>query len=77
MTRKRLHPKDLFTSQSPEARAWRAKQAEVDSEIEGLPRDPEAAALAAQMERDGVPDEEQIARLIAYFKMRSGNSSLE
>tara|TARA_B100002003_G_scaffold30629_4_gene25675 strand:- start:5717 stop:5953 length:237 start_codon:yes stop_codon:yes gene_type:complete len=63
-----------LTSQSPEARAWRARQAEASADIEGLADDAESAALMDQMERDGIPDEEQAARMIAHFQMRERTS---
>jgi len=77
MTDKSPIPRNPLASQSPEARAWRARQAEASADIEGLADDAESAVLMAQMERDGIPDEEQAARMIAHFQMRSGNSSHE
>jgi len=48
--------------------AWRAQQAEVDADIEGLADDQESAELLEQMERAGVSPDEQRARMIAYFQ---------
>ena len=45
-------------------------QVGVDADIEGLARDENSEALMAQMDRDGVPAEEQIERLKAYFSRR-------
>ena len=42
--------------------------------LEGLADDAESAALMDQMERDGIPDEEQAARMIAHFQMRERTS---
>lgn len=47
---------------------WRSAQAQADADIEGLARDPGAEALIADMERAGVPLDQQRARLIAYFR---------
>lgn len=45
----------------------RYEQALVDADIEGLARDSEAEELAAQMDAEGAPIEDQIKRLKAYF----------
>ena len=50
------------------SRAWRSEQAQADADIEGLARDEGAEALIAEMDRDGVPLDEQRARLITYFQ---------
>lgn len=60
----RLHSKD------PADAAWRAQQCEVDSDIEGLARDPEADRLVAEMDAMGLDTREQIKRLKRYFKSR-------
>jgi hypothetical protein len=62
----RLHSKD------PADAAWRAQQAQVDADIEGLARDAEADRLVAEMDAMGVEPREQIKRLIRYFKTRKG-----
>lgn len=48
--------------------AWRSGQAQADADIEGLARDPGAEALIVEMERAGLPLDQQRARLIAYFR---------
>jgi hypothetical protein len=65
----RLHSKD------PADAAWRARQAQVDADIEGLARDPEADRLIAEMDASGVPHRQQIKRLKAYFRARRAKGS--
>ena len=48
-TLSRLH------SKRAEDAAWRERQADVDADIEGLSRDPEADRLMAEMDASGVP----------------------
>nr|WP_294506040.1 hypothetical protein [uncultured Rhodopila sp.] len=65
----RLHSKD------PAAAAWRAQQAQVDADIEGLSRDPAADRMVADMDAQGISPRDQIARLKAYFKARQEQKS--
>ena len=60
----RLHSKD------PADAAWRARQMEIDNDIEGLSRDPEMDRLAAEMDAAGIPPREQIKRIKAYARAR-------
>jgi hypothetical protein len=60
----RLHSKD------PADAAWRAQQARVDADIEGLSRDAGIDRLAAEMKADGVPPRQRITRLKAYLRAR-------
>jgi hypothetical protein len=60
----RLHSKD------PADAAWRAGQAQVDADIEGLSRDPGADRLVAEMAAEGVAPRQRIERLKAYFRVR-------
>ena len=57
-------------SQDPADAAWRYEQAQVDADIEGLPRDAEAERLIADMTAKGVAPEQQIARIKALFIAR-------
>ena len=59
---------DFMISMRPEAMAWRAEQAEVDADIEGLADDPGSAELLRQMEAENVPPDEQRRRLKVYFE---------
>ena len=61
----RLHSKD------PADAAWRAQQAEVDADIEGLSHDPEADRMIADMDARGIDPREQFERLKAYFRARA------
>ena len=49
---------------------WRAQQADVDADIEGLARDPVAEQLVAEWDQAGISLEEQRARLIIYFRSK-------
>ena len=57
-------------SRCAEDAVWRSQQAQVDADIEGLARDPEADRLMAKMDAAGVSIEDQIERLKAYFIAR-------
>ena len=57
-------------SQNPADAAWRFEQAQVDADIEGLPRDAEAEALIADMTAAGVSPEHQIERIKSMFLAR-------
>jgi hypothetical protein len=46
--------------------AWRASQAHVDADIEGLSRDMEVSCFVSGMKAAGVPVGERIKRLKAY-----------
>ena len=61
---------DLFEATDAATVAWRREQAEVDADIAGLARDDGATALMAEMDRAGVPVDEQISRLKSYFARR-------
>lgn len=65
-------PSPSMYGDDPASRAWRAEQARVDADIEGLARDPAAESLLAEMDRDGLSDEEQIERLTAYYRDNIG-----
>jgi hypothetical protein len=60
----RLHSKD------PADAAWRAQQAQVDADIEGLARDAGIDRLFDQMEAEGIAPRERVKRLKAYFRAR-------
>ncbi len=61
----RLHSKDLADA------AWRAQQAHVDADIEGLARDPDNDRLVAELRAKGIAPRERIKMLIGHFKTRS------
>jgi hypothetical protein len=60
----RLHSKD------PADAAWRAQQAQVDADIEGLARDAGIDRLFDQMEASNIAPRERTKRLKAYFRAR-------
>lgn len=57
-------------ARNPADAAWRAQQAQVDADIEGLSRDTDAARLVAEMDASGVEPRKQIERLKTYFRRR-------
>ena len=61
---------DRLHAQNPADAAWRARQAQIDADIEGLHRDDDADRLIAEMDASGVPPRKQIARLKTYFRRR-------
>ena len=63
-----------FHSQNPADAAWRYEQAQVDADIEGLPRDAEAERLIAAMSTAGVSPELQIERIKAMFLARKAKT---
>ncbi len=65
----------LFYSNDPAAAAWRAKQADVDADIEGLSRDREADRIIAEMDARGVDPRQQIERLEQHFRSRKGHTA--
>jgi hypothetical protein len=60
----RLHSKD------PADAAWRARQAQVDADIEGLSHDAGVDRFIAEMEASGVEPRQRIKRLKAYLRAR-------
>lgn len=50
MPKRKTNVNDLFYSDAPEAAAWRAEQADIDADIEGLARNPETELMVAKME---------------------------
>lgn len=65
----RRHLSRLHSKRAEDA-AWREHQADVDADIEGLSRDPDADRLMAEMDEAGIPIEDQIKRLKANFVAR-------
>ena len=63
-----------FHSRNPADAAWRYEQAQVDADIEGLPRDAEAEALITAMTEAGVSPELQIDRIKALFLARKAKT---
>lgn len=62
----RLHSND------PADAAWRARQAHVDADIEGLARDQEGARMIAAMRADGMGPCERIKVLVSHFRANKG-----
>ena len=49
---------------------FKLQPSSIDSDIEGLSRDPQADQLVAEMDAAGIDVEQQIERLKAYFLAR-------
>lgn len=62
----RLHSKD------PADAAWRAQQAHVDADIEGLARDPALDRLVAEMRARGLGPSERIKALVNHNRATKG-----
>jgi hypothetical protein len=62
-----------FKSQAAADVAWRVDQMHANNAIEGIERDLELSAFAEQMEREGLSDDEQIARLVELAKEGSNS----
>ena len=73
MPKTKLHV-GRFHSQNPADAAWRYEQAQVDADIEGLPRDAEAEALIAALTAAGVSPEIQIERIKSMFLARKAKT---
>lgn len=56
-----------FNATTPEAAQYRADQAMIDADIEGMARDPELESLIEAWEAEGLPNNEIKARISAYF----------
>lgn len=57
-------------SKNPIDAAWRAQQAQVDADIEGMHRDPALEQFHAEMKAAGLEPRERIKRLKAYIRHR-------
>ena len=64
-------PKQKYVSRlhsnNPDDAAWRAQQAQVDADIEGLARNPETERLLAEMTAEGASTQQKIERIKAYY----------
>lgn len=67
------HLPSMMTDDTPEARAWRSEQANVDADIEGLAQSaPEDIAFNDALDQLDISDEEKMERLINYFREKYG-----
>ena len=57
-------------SKRAEDAAWRAQQAHVDTDIEGLARDADLSRFVSDMKASGLPAGERIKRLKAHVMAR-------
>lgn len=69
-------PPGRLHSKNPVDAAWRAEQAQIDADIEGLSRDAAADQLIAEMDAAGLDPRQQIKRLKAYFRRRQSNHTI-
>ena len=65
---------DRLHSKNPADAAWRAQQAQVDSDIEGLSRDARIDRFVDEMKASGVAPRQQIERLKIYLRRRAVES---
>ena len=61
---------DRLHAQNPTDAAWRAQQARVDADIEGLNRDAGIDRFVDEMKASGVAPRQRIERLKAYVRAR-------
>ena len=66
-----------FHSKDPAAAAWRAAQAHVDADIEGLSRDQNVDRMVSDMRAQGIEPRDRIKALISHFKARSTHTPAE
>jgi hypothetical protein len=57
-------------AQNPTDAAWRAQQAQVDADIEGLSRDAGIDRFVDELKASGVAPRQRIERLKAYIRAR-------
>lgn len=65
---RRPKPVSRLHSRNPVDAAWRAQQADVDSDIAGLSRDPKTEAMIAEMRARGLGPHERIKILVKHFR---------
>ena len=61
---------DRLHTQNPADAAWRARQAQVDADIEGLSRDVGIDRFVDEMKALGIAPRQRIERLKAYVRSR-------
>lgn len=66
----RLHSKD------PADAAWRAQQAHVDADIEGLPRNPALDRMVVEMRAKGLGPRERINALVNHIRATKGRRTV-
>jgi hypothetical protein len=67
---------DRLHSQNPTDAAWRARQAQVDADIEGLHRDAGIDQFVANMEAEGVAPREKVQSLSETLVRCASQASL-
>ena len=72
MTKRSTKPISRLHSKDPADAAWRAQQAHVDADIEGLARDQEGARMIAAMRAEGRGPRERIKMLVDHFRANKG-----
>lgn len=66
----------LMFANSPEAKAWRRDQANVDADIEGLARNADTEALMQEMTASGLSADEKIQRLHAHVQSKHAEADI-
>ena len=65
-------PASRLHSKNPADAAWRARQAHVDADIEGLPRNRALDRLMAEMRARGLSPRERIKALVNHNRASKG-----
>lgn len=55
--------------------AWRAAQAHVDADIEGLARDANIDKFVSDMREKGVGPKQRIKLIVEYYKVKNGTGN--
>lgn len=70
--RRSSKPASRLHSKNPADAAWRERQAHVDADIEGMPRDPALDRLVAEMRAKGFTPRERIKALVNHNRATKG-----
>ena len=73
--RRSSKPASRLHSKNPADAAWRARQAHVDADIEGLPRNRSLDRLMAEMRARGLGPRERIKALVNHNRASKGRGS--
>jgi len=74
MPRSQKHASRLH-SKNPADAAWRAQQAQVDADIEGLARDPELDRQVAALRAQGLGPRERIREIVNQARAKWGRKA--
>ena len=66
-----------FSDNTPEGADYRAEQAHIDADIEGIARHEDTRALIAEMDRLGLSPEARLARLREHYAANELSTAAE